>query len=328
MKSRSTFIFLILGAVLLIASVLLGGCGEKKEAKYPTKPVTIVVPSAVGGTADIHARLVSTYLEKLLGQPVTIVNKPGAGTMIGNREIARANPDGYTIGILATPESPIVTALQKQAGYKNEDMEVIASFTRMPGALQVLKDGPFKTMQDFVNYAKANPGKATVGVSSDGWLLHVLEIEQAFGIKLNPITVKSGGEGTNALLGKHIMAHMGGAAFAITGADKGIAAILVCGSKRLEKLPDVPTFIDLGHNISYEMVKILVVPKGTPQPVVEKLRSVFKEMSKDSEFAKKVDGSGEIYSYMDKPELEKAYKEICDNISTKVKKYQAVFENK
>ena len=327
MDNKNKLKVMILGTTLLLASLLATGCGDKKEAKYPNKPVTIIVPSAVGGTADIHARLVAPYLEKALGQQFVVVNKPGAGSAIGHREIAHAKPDGYTIGIVATPESPVNTALRaKEAGYKNDDFALVASFTRMPGALQVMADGPFKNINDFVAYAKANPGKLTVGVSSDAWMLHVLELEQAFGIKLNPIVVKSGGEGNNALMGKHIMAHMGGSAFAATGADKGIKAILLTGgSKRIAALPDAPTMLELGHNISYEMIKAFAVPKGTPNEIVETLRNAMREISKNPEFAKKVEGSGEIFGYLDKPDLDSIYKQSCERISAQIEKYRKAF---
>ena len=330
MEKRYRFKLLKLWIVLMLLALPMAGCSDKKEVKYPNKPVTIIVPAAVGGTADIHARLVAPYLEKALGQQFVIVNRPGAGSAIGHREIAHAKQDGYTIGIVAMPESPVNTALRgAEVGYKNEDLTLIASFTRMPGALQVMKDGPFKTMNDFVAYAKANPGKLTVGTSSDGWMLHVLEIEQAYGIKLNPIAVKSGGEGNNALMGKHIMAHMGGSAFAITGADKGIQAILLTGgSKRIATLPNAPTFIELGHNISYEMIKAFALPKGAPVEIVDALRNAMREISKNPEFIKKVEGSGEIYGYLDKPELDSVYKQSSDRISAQVEKYRKSFDQK
>lgn len=330
MGNIQRFILLATGVTLLVASLIMAGCGQKTEApKYPIKPITIIVPSAVGGTADIHARLIAPYLEKVLGQQVVVVNKPGAGSMIGHREIAHSKPDGYTIGIAAIPESPVNAAVHKDtAGYKNEDFTMISAFTRMPGALQVMADAPFKTMQEFVAYAKANPGKITVGVSSDGWLLATLGLEEAFNIKLNPISVKSGGEGNNQLMGKHIMAHMGGAPFAITGADKGVVALAVTGSKRMEKLPNVPTIIECGQNVTSEMVKAIVVPKGTPDAVVETLRKAMKELSNNPEFVKKVEGSGENFSYLDKPELEKYYKEACDQLAAQVEKHRSAFDQK
>jgi tripartite-type tricarboxylate transporter receptor subunit TctC len=321
---------LSIGIALLAAALVLGGCAQKTAApKYPTKPVTIIVPSAVGGTADIHARLIAPYLEKVLGQQVVVVNKPGAGSMLGHREIAHSKPDGYTIGIAAIPESPVNVAVHKDAaGYKNEDFAILGSFTRMPGALQVMADAPFKTMQDFVAYAKANPGKLTVGVSSDGWLLATLALEDAFNIKLNPISVKSGGEGNNQLMGKHIMAHMGGAPFAVTGADKGVVALAVTGGKRMEKLPNVPTIIESGQNVTSEMIKMIVAPKGTPDAVVETLRKALKELANNPEFAKKVEGSGETFSYLDKPDLEKYYKEACDRLKAQVEKHRKAFDQK
>ncbi len=330
MKNRQRVLLIMACVFLTMAVLLVGGCGEQQQQKYPTKPITIYIPASVGGTTDIHARLIGPYLEKALGQPVSIVNKPGAGGTIGHREISHAKPDGYTLGCINYPDSPINTASRgAEAGYKNEDMVMVASFTRTPGTLQVLKDGPFKTIQDFVAYAKANPGKLTVGVSADGWMLQVLELEEAFGIKVNPIRVKSGGEGTNALLGKHIMAHMGGAAFAVTGADKGIVAILVTGGdKRWDKLPNAPTFKELGHNISYENVKAFAVPKGTPEDVIKKLRTVLADLSKNPEFKSKVEATGEVYGYMDKPELDQYYKELCARVSKVMEKHKSVFVQK
>lgn len=324
---RCNLSILVAIVMLLVLALVIGGCAEKQAATYPVKPISIIIPAAVGGTTDIHSRLVAPYIEKALGQPVTIVNKPGAGGTIGHREVARAKPDGYTISCTNYPDSPINTASKgDQAGYKNDDLVMIAGFTRTPGALQVLKDGPFKDIKDFVAYAKTNPGKLTVGVSADGWMLQVLELEQAFGIKVNPIRVKSGGEGNNALLGKHIMAHMGGAPFAVTGADKGIVAILVTGGeKRWDKLPNAPTFKELGFDISYENVKAFAVPKGTPEPVIKALRTIMADLAKNPEFKNKVEGTGEAFGYMDTPEIQKYYKELCTRVASVVEKHKSVF---
>jgi tripartite-type tricarboxylate transporter receptor subunit TctC len=319
-----------IGIVILVLLPLVspnGVLGQGKGGSFPTKPITLVVPYSVGGGTDVQARLVASYLEKKLGQPVVVENKTGGGGAIGHREVKMAKPDGYKILCSMFPDGAIQVAIKgKSLGFANEDFVVLATYTSTPGALAVKKDSPLKNMADFVEFAKKNPGKLTVSVSSQTWLLHVFDIGEAFKIDLNPVMFKGGGEAINALLGGHVMATMSGGHFVIPGPEKGMVPLAITGgTKRFEKWPDTPLMKELGHDISYEMRRIFCAPKGTPEPVVKKLIAAFMDLDKDPDFVGKMKGMGELYEPGFGADLQKYYDEMCGKIVPRVEKRKKDF---
>jgi putative tricarboxylic transport membrane protein len=311
--------------VLIVFLHLVPTWGQ--EIKFPTKPITMVVPYTVGGATDVEARIVASFWKKKLGQSVLVENKAGGGGAIGHREIKRSKPDGYTVGCTAWPDGAVQIARKGEGiGFRNEDFALLGAFSTAPGAVTVRKDGPFKNFKDFVEYAKKNPGKLTIAVAGDIWLLHVIEIEEAFGVKLNAIKFKGGGEVLNALLGGHVMSIMAGVHFPIQGADKGIIALAVTAGERVDKLPNTPIMRELGHDIAYELKRIFVAPAGIPKPVFKKLASTLMELDKDPEFVEKYRAMGQIYKPSFGSELEKTYREANQRIKVKVEKYKNQFE--
>lgn len=319
------------GITLLLAlgvtlTLFAPSAGNAAEADFPKRPITVVVPFSAGGATDIQARLVSSFWQKHLGQPIGVENKAGGGGAIGIREVLRARPDGYTAGCGMFPDSIIQVALKgEETGFKNEDLRLLGSFSNNPGALMVMKDGPFKKFSDFIEYAKKNPGKLTVSISSPTWMLHLIELEDAFGIKINAIMFKGGAEQVYALLGGHVMSSMGGSHFAATGKDKGIAALAVAGGQRLSSLPEVPTLKELGTDIVYDVRRFFFVPAATPKPIVDKLISTLARLEKEKEFAEKVRASGEEYQPVPAKEFEKYYQAMTERITVKVKKNKERF---
>jgi len=313
--------------VTILLLIPLVGVAQGKEVKFPTKPITLVVPYSVGGGTDVQARLLASFWEKKLGQPVSVENKTGGGGAIGHREVRYAKPDGYKVLCSMFPDSSVQVAIKgKELGFSNEDFIVMATFTSTPGALTVGKDSPFKTFKDFVDYAKKNPKKLTVSVSSQTWLLHIFDIEDELGIELNPIMFKGGGEAINALLGGHVMATMSGGHFVIPGPEKGMVPLAITGGKkRFDKWPSTPLMKEMGYSISYEMRRIFCVPQGTPEPVVKKLTTTLMELDKDSGFIEKLKGMGEIHDSSFGAELEKYYKEMCAKIAKRVEKRKSDF---
>ncbi len=300
---------------------------QAQEVKFPIKPITLVIPYSVGGGTDVQARLVAPFWEKRLGQPIVVENKAGGAGAIAHREVSHGKPDGYTVLCSMFPDNPILVALKgKELGFANEDFVVLGSHASTPGALSVRQDSPFKTIQDFVEYAKKNPGKATVSLASPTWQLHLFDLEDEFKIDLNPIMFKGGGEVLNAVRGGHVMALMGGGHFVIPGPETGLRPLVVTGgTKRFEKWPDVPSMTELGYEMSYELRRIFCVRKGTPEPIVKKLTEALMDVGKDPEFITKLKGMGEIYEPSYGNELQKYYEEMCQKIATKVEKRKAEF---
>lgn len=320
--ARNNCLIHLLGLVLGILAFIPAA----PAADYPTRPITFIIPYAAGGGTDINARLVAAYMEKKLGQPVVVLNKTGGGGAIGTREIALSEPDGYKLGILSYPDAPVISAVRgKEAGFANEDLVVLGCFTSSPNVLAVRGDGPVKTFEEFVAYAKKNPKKISVSVPSAAHKLGVIEMEDALGIDINPVMFKSGNEAMNNLLGGHVMATFCAVQFALPARDKGVIVIASAGEKRIPKLADVPTLKEKGHPVVNLALRIICAPKDVPEPIRNKLVAVFREMANDAEFAAKVNGTGEVFEAKIGAELEKYYKEVNDQVAKAVLKHKSDF---
>jgi len=314
---------MILMAALVTMVFFTTGQAQEKGANYPVRPITMIVPYAAGGGTDINARLVASYMEKKLGQPIAILNKTGGGGAIGNRQIALSDPDGYTMGVLSYPDAPVITALRgKEAGFTNEDFVVLGTFTSSPNVLAIGMEAPYKTFKEFVAYAKKNPGKVTVSVPSESHRLGVLELEGALQIDLNPVMFRSGNEAMNNLLGGHVMATFCAVQFALPVHGKKIMVIASAGEKRIPKLQDIPTFKETGINVVNTVSRIFCFPKGVAEPFKKKLVSILEQLSKDKELAEKINATGEVYDPKIGEDLERYYKATNESIA------QAVLKNK
>ncbi len=328
MRTKVNLFTITLSTLAILISAILASAGDaaEKEISYPTRPITIIIPYAAGGGTDINARLVASYMEKKLGQPVVVVNKTGGGGAIGTRQIALADPDGYTLGCLSYPDAPVITAVKgKEAGFTNEDLIVLGTFTASPNVLAIRKDGPFKTFNEFVDYAKKNPGKLSVSVPSAAHKLGVIEMEEALRIDLNPVMFRSGSEAMNNLLGGHVMATFCAVQFALPALEKGIEVIASAGEKRIPKLHNAPTFKEMGFNVVNLASRIFCVPKGVPDSIKKKLVTVLKEIGNDQEFVEKVNGTGEVFEAMVGPKLEEYYKNTNERITKAVEKNKKEF---
>ncbi len=313
-------------AVFLFPPGVWPQSAKEKEVRYPTRPIQLIIPYGAGGGTDINARLVANYWKKDLGQPLAVVNRPGAGGALGYREIAHAQADGYTLGVLSYPDSPVLLGAKGESiGFRNEDFIVLGTFTRTPDVLAVRKEGPFKTLPELVDYAKKNPKKISVAVPGDAHKLAVILMEQSLGIDLNPVMFKSGSEAMNTLMGGHVMAVVCASQFAVGSASKGILTLALTGEKRVDAFPDVPSFKELGHDVPIEMMRIFCLPKGVPAPIQQKLATTLAALDKDAEFVEKVKASGEVYGALFGADLEKYYRETNAKITKTVEKFKNQF---
>ena len=315
-------------ALFLVSISLVGFVGEAccQSADYPNRPVEVIVPYAAGGGTDIIARLIAHYAKDSLGQPMAVVNRPGAAGALGHREIANAQPDGYTLGILSFPDSSI-NPKGASAGFRNEDFVPLATFTRTPSVLAVHKDAPFKNFQEFVAYAKKNPDKVTVAVGGQAHLLCVILIEQMMGIDLNPVMFKGGSVAIKTLMGGHTMAAVAASMYLAKNIEsKGVLAIALTGEKRQEAFPNVPTFKELGYDVPIDMMRILCVQKDVPQAIQQKILAAVAPLEKNQEFIGKVVGSGEIFSPLIGKELQSYYNAACNLLSVTVEKFKDQFD--
>ncbi len=281
------------------------------QDSYPTKPVTMIVPFPPGGVADIVGRPLAAVMEKTLKQPVVVVNRTGAGGAVGMAAVAKAAPDGYTIlmGLSSISIFPVSDRINgKTPAYEMKDLAPIALVTADPTVLVVRADSPYKTLKDFVDAAKANPGKINYSSSGVYGTLHVaMEIfANAAGIRLFHVPYQGGGPAVTALLGGQVEALASGPAAAI-GQIKGgkMRALASWSDKRLALLPDLPTFKELGYDAEFYIWSGVFAPAATPAPILARLREAVRNGAHDPDFRNAMDKVATPVSYLDAPEFQK-----------------------
>jgi tripartite-type tricarboxylate transporter receptor subunit TctC len=252
------------------------------QGNFPTKPIRIIVAAAAGGPTDVPARLASQILAPKLGQPVVVENRPGAGGAIGAREVAKASPDGYTLLMGNTSTLAVIPAVSKSAGYDPvKDFMPIAKITEGFQILVVHPSSPWKTLKEFVDYAKANPGKVNYAHTGGGGLPHLAG--EVFmlksGTKLTGVSYRSGGESNAAVLSQAVHATFEN--IAILGGlirSGKLRALAVQNRARTPLLPDVPTMAEAGYpGAEANTFFGLVAPAGTPAAIVTRLNALLNE---------------------------------------------------
>lgn len=267
------------------------------HAEYPEKPVRLIINAAPGGAADSTARVLAIELQKRLGQQFVIENKPGASGAIGLDVVAKAAPDGYTIGNnnLATFIVGALTA--KQLPYRIEsDFTPISSLFTQPNIVGVTPSLPVKTLGELVAYAKANPNKISFGSTGQGTSLHVLTemLSMNAGIKMVHAPYKSAPAAEGDLAAGHIQLMISNFTSMEPQVKAGrIRALAITSASRSPRLPDVPTVSQAGAPY-LEMVTWggIVGPKGMPPTIVKKLNTTINEILSDPNFKKQYEAMG------------------------------------
>ncbi|HZA52143.1 MAG TPA: tripartite tricarboxylate transporter substrate binding protein [Myxococcaceae bacterium] len=310
---------------MLAAALVLAAAPAFGQA-WPNKPITMIVPFPPGGVADLVGRPLASAMEKSLKQSVVVVNKTGAGGAIGMAAAAKSPPDGYTIlmGLSSISIFPVADRISgKPPSYELKEFAPIALVTADPTVLVVRADGPYKTLKEFVAAAKANPGKITYSSSGVYGTLHVsMEIfANAAGIKLMHVPYQGGGPAVTALLGGQVEALASGPAAAI-GQIKGgkMRALASWSTKRLDLLPDIPTFKELGYDAEFYIWSGVFAPAGTPAPIVSKLRKAVREAANSGEFKGAMEKVSTPVSYLDAPEFQKYWDKDAKRLAVALEK--------
>ena len=299
---------------------------------YPSKPITMINPFPPGGVVDIVGRPLAAIMERTLKQPVLMVNRPGAGGAVGMAAAAKAPPDGYTIlmGLSSISIFPVADRINGKApAYELRDFAPIALVTADPTVLVVRTDGPYQTLKDFVDAAKASPGKINYSSSGVYGTLHVaMEIfANAAGIKLFHVPYQGGGPAVTALLGGQVQALASGPAAAI-GQIKGgkMRALASWSTKRLDLLPEIPTFRELGYDAEFYIWSGVFVPAATPLPVVSKLREAVRDAANSAEFRGAMEKVSTPVSYLDAAEFQKYWEADAARLKVALEKIGKVAE--
>ena len=277
----------VLVLVLVAAPVPLA----RAQDAFPSRPITIVAPFPPGGVADLTARPVAAAMEKVLKNPVGVVNKTGAAGAVGMQSVAVAKPDGYTL-LLALSSISIIPEADKIFGrppaFTVDQFAPIALISADPTILVVPADKPWKTAKDFIEDAKSRPGQISFSSSGVYGTLHMAMelLSHAAGIKLRHVPHAGAGPALTAILGGHVDALASGPAVVLPHIKAGkLRALAGWGDKRVAALPDVPTFKELGYpDAEFYIWAGLFAPKATPEPVLAKLRATVRDAVNDPEF--------------------------------------------
>lgn len=304
----------VLGVVALMVSVLVFGLGSVAQAEYPESPISLIITYEPGGASDFQARIVTMMASeaKYLGQPVVVINKPGAGGQVGwNWMVERAPKDGYTMLSYNVPHF-IAQSIVYKTKYNLNTFEAIANWGADPAVLIVGKDSPFNTVQDLVDYAKANPGKVTVSGAGlyVGHHIAFLQIEKATGVKMTYIPEKGGVPALQSVIGAKVKAGINNLADAYRTKDQ-LKILAIADLQRNDFLPDVKTFKEMGIDVddSSNNLRGVAFPKGVPEAVIKKCADVFPKMFSAPGTLEKMKESGSPVRVMNREETAKMWQE-------------------
>ena len=287
---------------LALAAAALAAAGGAAAQNYPTKPVTMVVPTAAGGTTDLSARMVAQALGPVLGQSVVVDNKGGGNGAIAASIVKRAEPDGYTLLMQYSGYHVISPHLTKAPQWDLKDFQPIANVISAPQIIVVRDSLPVKTLPELIAYAKANPGKLNYASSGNGSLQHVTGamLEQQGGIKMVHVPYKGTGPALQDLLGGQVDLTFGTAPPFMPHIQSGKLRVLaVTGKERLVSLPDAPTTAEAGYpGVNATSWFALFAPAGVAKPIIDRLAADLKTVVEDPAFRKKAQEQGATAEYL------------------------------
>jgi len=279
---------------LSIALVFVTLVGLSEGApKFPSDPITYIIPFNPGGQSDVEARLQQPYLEKALGVPIVINYVPGAGGGLAWTKFAQAKPDGYNVCGINTPHIILQPLAQADVNFKTDDLKPLCMFESTPIGLAVKKDSKINNVKELVAFAKANPGKVTVGISGklSGHHLAALQFMKLTETKLTLVTFTGAAPQTTALLGGHVEAVFGNSSDLVTFKDQ--IKILAMGSEtRMSLLPNIPTFEEEGLKFAPRIDRGVAVPKNTPPEIAGVLEKAFLDTVNSETYRNKIQAAG------------------------------------
>ena len=290
-----------IASAVVLGAGLLGGTSALAQA-YPTKPVTIIVPFAAGGTTDILARIIGQALTAELGQSVVVDNRAGAGGNIGGQAAAKATPDGHTLFMGTVGTHAINASLYKKMPFDPvKDFAPLTRVANVPNLLVANPAQPYKSVKDLIAYAKANPGKVNFGSSGNGSSIHLSgELFKSLAkVDMQHVPYKGSAPAVTDLLGNQIGIMFDNMPSAIPHVRSGkLVPLAVTTAKRSPELPNVPTIAEAGVP-GYEATSWfgMFAPAGTPAPVLAKLNAAIVKVLAQPDVKKKINEQGaEVYS--------------------------------
>ena len=296
--------------------------GPALAQEFPRRSISIIVAANAGGPTDVGARILASIMEKDIGQSVVVVNKPGAGAQLGLTELARARPDGYTMGFVHFPgTNTIILDPDRKAIFGTDSFILLVNQVFDVGAIWVKADSPFKTLADLVEAAKKEPNKlsaCTTGILSDDHLA-VMMLEEAANIRFRVVHFDGAAQQFTAILGGHVDVAFDNVGSVRKRAMAGEVRVLaVTDKQRTPLMPDTPCTAELGFpTVLSSSTRGLAVPKGTPPAVVAYLTAALKKAMTNPEHVKKMEDVGLELRMMEGAEFRKYF----DDVHATAKKY-------
>jgi tripartite-type tricarboxylate transporter receptor subunit TctC len=312
--------FIAAAVLLLCVSGVVFANGEAEGAEFPTKNITYMIPFNPGGQSDITAQYQKELLEEALGVSVVIKHIAGAGGAVGWSTLAKAKPDGYTLSGNNLPHIIAQPLVRDDAGYETEQLEPLYLFQTTPIGLTVLKDSRWDNLDEFISYAKSHPGEITIGGSGtySGHHIAYLMLQDLTGAEFTYIASTGAAPSVANFLGGHTDALFANSNDLVSH-NKDIIVLGIGTEERFSLLPDAPTFIEQGIDMTSGIDRGVCVPQGTPGEVIAVLEDAFRSVCTDPAFMAKMEEMGMVSQNLGAAEY-KAY------IEKTTVKYQAILE--
>ncbi len=302
MAKRRCLGWLVVCVALVLGLALLASAADKPK-DFPNRPITIMVGFGAGGSSDVGVRILGEALKKIIGQPVLVENKAGAGGQVMWTDFKNnAKPDGYTLALVNVPQlqTTVFDATRKPA-FAMKDFQMVANHVQDPGAILVRAESPFKTLEDLLNAARANPRQvkaSTTGIGSDDHLA-VLDVERKAKVQFNTIHLVDTPAALKAVLGGHTDANFDNVGGFLPTAKSGLGRMLaVMDDKRFPDAPDVPTLKEKGIDLVSSSTRGYVYPAGTPMEIVRYMEESIKKAMDDSDHIKRMREAGLTLKFM------------------------------
>jgi len=315
-----------------LANRLLGSCcgivalcavvgSAAAQGAYPNKPITLLIPFAAGGSTDVTARALASVAEKSLGQPVVVVNRPGATGALALTELSKAAPDGYTLATINEIAVAIAPQMQKVSFEPMKDFTPIMNYGVYTTFIAVSADAPYKTLKELLDYARANPRIVTVGVPGLGASAHLgmARLAQDNKVEFTFVPFPGGAPTTSALLGRHVTVASASGELLPHAKSGKVRLLAMFEDSKLKEFPQVPTIRELGSAWSLNSWVGIGGPAGMDPAVTAKLYEAFRKAMDSPEFKNTIEGFQMLTITDDPKKAAEAYRRSYDDMGKIIK---------
>ena len=313
----------LLGVLIGLCGLLLLGTPNWAAENFPNKAITLEVGYGAGGSTDLPARTLAEAAGKILGQPVVVINKPGGGSSVMLSELKNAKPEGYTLGVLSS--GGILSAHMRKVPYHPvNDFDCILQYSVYQYGLVVRADSPWKTLNEFIAYAQANPGKIKYSTAGAGTPQHLVMVQlgEAAKAKWTHIPFGSGNEAITALMGGHVDCSAQTTEWKAQVDAGRLRLLAILMPHRMAAYPKVPTLMEMGYNIAAPSILAIVAPKGLHKDRLKILHDAFHKGMQDPGFKKALDQFDLPLVYRNSEDCTKFSKELYESSGKLIEKLE------